>query len=457
MAASLNLTVEDSSPLITYSPSGAWRDALPLDTGGLAYSGGNFHSTATPGASVTITFNGTGISFFGGNRPDYGAFTITIDGNVVSTGRASSPGVQVNQLLGSASGLKNGPHTAVLTNTGPALDIDHIELQLGAAGSTTTTTVYDDADPAIVYAGDWSTSVNQVHQNSTLHYTQALGAAATLKFSGNGVAIYGTVSPDHANLQISIDGKTTLVNGMSNLVTTLHANTLLYYANDLDSSEHMLIVTNPGQQDGTGPFIDLDSISVFSTVSDPNALDGSSAPSFDQSNPNRQPTKPSSGKAAAAGLGTPAIIGIVIGVLAVLFAILAVFAFLFLRRRRRRRAQEEADPTTPADAELPLQGPNMRQYTPISPAQPVPTFTRVPSFTRVPTRMSRHSIAPSYYGVSNDSRASVSSTSSTTAMLPKVPVLSMPKVPSRAQQTLMIPGDQGPSRPNRPPSLDFRG
>jgi hypothetical protein len=457
MAASLKLTVEDSSPLITYSPSGAWRDALPLDTGGLAYSGGNFHSTATPGASATINFTGTGISFFGGNRPDYGDFTITVDGNVVTTARASSPGLEINQLLGSASGLTNGPHTAVLTNTGPALDIDHIELQLGAPGSTTTTTVFDDADPAVLYAGDWGTVVNQIHQNSTLHYTQAPGAAASLKFSGNGVAVYGTISPDHADLQFTIDGKMTQVKGGSDYVTTLHPKTLLYYANDLDSSEHTLIFTNPGQQEGTGPFIDLDSISVFSTIGDPNALDGSSAPAFDQSNPsNRQPTNPSSASRKG-GLGTGPIIGIVIGILAVLFAVLAVFAFLFLRRRRRRRAQNELDPATPADAELPLQGPNMRQYTPtsaVSPAQPVPTFSRAPSFTRVPARMSRHSIAPSYYGTSNDSRESVSST---TAMIPKVPVLSMPKVPSRAQQTLMVPGDQGPSRPNRPPSLDFRG
>jgi hypothetical protein len=75
------------------------------------------------------------------------------------------------------------------------------------------------------------------------------------------------------------------------------------------------------------------------------------------------------------------------------------------------------------------------RFTPVSPQQPMPTFSRLVS------RMSAHSIAPSYYATNdyaaNDSRSSVGST---TPMVSKstVPTLGMPRVPSRAQQGLMV-------------------
>lgn len=118
-------------------------------------------------------------------------------------------------------------------------------------------------------------------------------------------------------------------------------------------------------------------------------------------------------------------IGIVVGVVAMILVLLAVVVLLFLRRKRRAQ-QHIMDPKTPVDAELPLQGPNMR-FTPVSPQQPMPTFLRVAS------RMSMHSIAPSYYASNNDSRTSFGSTTQLVPSMPTV-TLGMPRVPSRAQQ-----------------------
>lgn len=74
--------------------------------------------------------SGTGISIYGGHRPNYGAFTISVDGQTIASGDASSPTATAQQLLGSASGLTNGPHTAVLTNSGgSAIDIDFVDVQ----------------------------------------------------------------------------------------------------------------------------------------------------------------------------------------------------------------------------------------------------------------------------------------------------------------------------------------
>ncbi|KAJ7495960.1 hypothetical protein B0H11DRAFT_1716032, partial [Mycena galericulata] len=401
---------DDSSPLIVYGPSGAWQDASSNDTAGLSYFGNSLHSTTAPGATATINFNGTGISIYGGFRPEYGTYQLTVDGTMVARGSATAPGIEVQQLLGSASGLANGPHTAVLTSTGVGMDIDAVNLDtpIGPVGSSTTTAFIDDSSPQVTYAGTWETSDNPEYANSTLHYTQNAGSAASLSFSGNAVAIYGTVSPQHANIQISVDGQSTLVNGGADYVSALHPQTLLYYANNLDSSKHMLIITNPGQQAGTGPYIDLDCINVYSTSS----AAADAVPSA------KSVSKPKT------GLSQGALIGVIAGVIVAILALLALVALLFLRRRRR--SQRVMEPKTPVDAELPLQGPNMR-FTPISPQQPMPTFSRLPS------RMSVHSIAPSYYASNNVSR-----TPSIDSTTPLVPTLTMPRMPNRAQQGLMV-------------------
>jgi len=441
----MNLTIDDSSPLILYGPSGAWQDASSNDTAGLSYFGNSLHSTTAPGATATINFNGTGISIYGGHRPEYGTYTLSVDGTTVASGTATGVGIEVQQVLGSASGLANGPHTAVLTSTGVGMDIDavNVNTQVGSVGSTTTSTLYDDSNPAVTYAGTWDTSNEPAYVNSTLHYTQAAGAAASLSFSGNAVAIYGTVSPDHANIQISVDGHSTLVNGGADYVSALHPQTLLYYANNLDSTQHMLIITNPGQQTGTGPFIDLDLIAVYSASS----TNGDATP---QPSVLANQTSASHSKANS-GLPKGAMIGIIVGALGAIFVLLALVVLLFLRRRRR--SQRVMEPKTPVDAELPLQGPNMR-FTPISPQQPMPTFSS-PVFSR--PRMSVHSIAPSYYASNNDSRSSFGSTTALVPPVPRVPTLAMPRVPSRAQQGVMmqIPNRGGPDRPSRPPSLDL--
>lgn len=79
---------------------------------------------------------GTGIEVYGGHRPEYGVYSMTVDGQTVASGTAASSGIEVQQLLGSATGLANGPHTAILTSSGVGMDIDWANLitQTGSPG-----------------------------------------------------------------------------------------------------------------------------------------------------------------------------------------------------------------------------------------------------------------------------------------------------------------------------------
>ncbi|KAG6831827.1 hypothetical protein H0H87_003746 [Tephrocybe sp. NHM501043] len=128
--ASFDLKVEDSSPLISYAPVGAWADSPSTDALVASYSGQSLHTTSAQGATATINFNGTGISIFGGRRPGYGAFTISIDGQTATTGSANSDQESTNEALGSLSNLVYGPHTVIITNTGGSpIDIDYVNVE----------------------------------------------------------------------------------------------------------------------------------------------------------------------------------------------------------------------------------------------------------------------------------------------------------------------------------------
>nr|GAT58561.1 predicted protein [Mycena chlorophos] len=420
MASSFNLTIDDASPLISYGPSGAWQDASSSDTAGLDYTAGTLHQTTTQGATATIQFNGTGIEIYGGHRPEYGTYKLTVDGQEVESSTATAPGVEVQQLLGSATGLANGPHTAVLTSTGVGMDIDWAKLitSVGTPGSTLTAKAVDDT--AFTYAGNWATATGSQYANGTIHYTQSQGSAASLEFSGNAIAVYGTVSPNHANIQLSIDGQSTIINTQPSFISAMHPQTLLYYADNLDSSQHMLIVTNAGQQSGTGPFIDLDSVKVYSAS-------GGTA-----SEDNQATTQTVSKSSSSKGLSTGAIIGASLAVIIAVLGLLGLVLFLGVRRKRRIAAQRQAeDPPTPKDAELPLQAGNLK-FTPDTPIQPMPTFTGMAS------RMSGHSIAPSYYAFSAPAQSFGSKSKSKSKQQPpmpqmtQVPRLGMPMPPSRS-------------------------
>jgi hypothetical protein len=165
LMASFNITVEDSSPLISYEPAGAWTDGSRDNDLISTYSGQSFHVTSTQDATATIHFKGTGVFIYGARKPDYGLYTIFIDGEEIATANAASEEAETRALLGSVIGLDYGEHVAVVQNTGPgsSLDIDWVDFvsQIGSEGDVIRRLVYDDGDTAISYRptkSDWDSA-----------------------------------------------------------------------------------------------------------------------------------------------------------------------------------------------------------------------------------------------------------------------------------------------------------
>jgi hypothetical protein len=437
--ASFNLTVEDCSPLISYSPTGAWADSSSNDTLLSSYSGSSYHSTSTPGAAANITFNGTGIAIFGGHRQNYGTYQISVDGQNIAN--ASSAGQDAfQQVMGSASGLSYGQHTAILTSSSSfPIDIDFIDIQtqIGEPGSQLSKSTIDDTNSSFIYspASEWSVNDQSYFINNTLHYTSSAGASASVTFSGEAVALYGTVSQDHADIQLTLDGKSlTFGAGANGFVSTLHSEVLLYYAQGLEGSDQHTLSISADPQSGTGPFIDVDAVVVYSTSS------GSSNGPSSSATPSSQGNSASSNKLPA-GTIAGATVGGVLGLLLLLIALF--FSLRWLRRRRQTRSQN--DMQTPLTPTLPIQNPDMLEAGLSN------------GFKAVPPRLSQNSIASFYSGPETDERylARYSRTPSATESFASTAPINATATNATATNSRDRSVDSNtPTRPNlRPPPL----
>ncbi|TFK68685.1 hypothetical protein BDN72DRAFT_797444 [Pluteus cervinus] len=462
--ASFSLVVEDSSPLITYSPAGAWVDTTD-DTLATSYSGTSLHATNAQDATAAFTFNGTGVSFFGGRRPGYGTYTFLVDGEVVSVGDASSTTPTTREALASVSNLPFGSHTATLkTNGGGTIDLDWIEIatQVGAPGSQLAASTVDDMDPRITYLPSpdaWQTNTGPMFMGNSLHFTKQQNTAASMTFEGEAIALYGAVSPDHADVRVSIDGQENLLPVSA---SSLHTQVLLYYSDGLGPGEHKLVLS-PGLQTTATPFIDLDSIAVFASTPGAN---GSSALSTGGRGPSLEFVETSRGPA---GMKTIIIGATVAGILALLLILGLILMLLRRQRQRNRKTIPVMESSSPKSPDLPMQKTPVMLEAGYSFAKPALSFTDYAA--------ARHSIAPSYYGGFDsepESRApSRASSSASTAPMLKVPAIGLPQPPKRAITTeqasdFVVPGcwtceliclqggEAPPTRPSqRPPTMNF--
>ncbi|KAF9263367.1 hypothetical protein L218DRAFT_346221 [Marasmius fiardii PR-910] len=278
-----NVSVEDSSPLITYLPLEAWKD-LPSDDPLISSSSGrSLHTTQTQDAKAEVSFTGTGIAIYGVNIADYGDYSVTVDGEDISS--HSAAGINNSKkVLGSTYGLPNGLHTATLVCSGSkTINIDYLDVIHEGAGSSISTTVIDDSDTRVLYqpSSSWQTNnaTNEGFMNNTLHFSSTNGSSASLTFTGQAIAVYGTVSNDRSNLLVSLNGQTQQisVDDGPRLATSLHSGVLWYFTDALGPGEHFLSLTSDIQR-GTG-FIDVDAFVVYSF--DGNAGNGNSTSTND--------------------------------------------------------------------------------------------------------------------------------------------------------------------------------
>jgi hypothetical protein len=117
--------IDDASLAIGYT--GAW-----FDSGFRGYGDydDDVHATTNNGDSATVTFYGTGITYYSETYSDEGVIGVTLDGTAEPNINASTSTRQVQQALYTVSGLNLGLHTLILTKqSGTYMLVDRFDIR----------------------------------------------------------------------------------------------------------------------------------------------------------------------------------------------------------------------------------------------------------------------------------------------------------------------------------------
>lgn len=123
----LNVTIDDFSPLISFSPplqetGGAWVSPLTDSMSAVRpmeprpWHLGTYRRTTQVNASFTVTFWGSELHLYGDVGPSYGPYSIEVDGGTPQVRSAHYPALAVGPAgyLDGVSGLSEGRHEVVV-------------------------------------------------------------------------------------------------------------------------------------------------------------------------------------------------------------------------------------------------------------------------------------------------------------------------------------------------------
>ncbi|EJU05399.1 hypothetical protein DACRYDRAFT_19910 [Dacryopinax primogenitus] len=333
-----NLTVSAISPMFAYDfftgdSSTGWATTC---TEGDAYAcdGHTAHVTGAAG-SISVTFNGNGIAFYG-NVTNSMTVTLSIDGG----GNVTEAFDSVNQVLGSAQGLSSGAHTALLSvsPSSPAALLFFnqavISYDTGLANAQPDITYVDDLNPSISYGAYWFdypnyTNSSQSNATGTFHASNAYNTTASLRFNASAVLLYGPCYAATGLFEVDVTpgpGTTVLNTTAAGPQVGAHVfqNCLRYFAMGLDPTvERTISMTNIEN----GTYATLDYVELVGLSSAGPGASGSGASG-------------TTGGGGSSGTNIGPIVGGVVGGVGGLCLILLLF-LLYRRHQQKLWAQPE--------------------------------------------------------------------------------------------------------------------
>lgn len=256
-------------------PPGTIEDtAIGTDVNQVSYAGGwtrcsgctpvtpnrSFHYSSSYGAKAAIRFDGTRIDVYGIKNQNGGQVTFSVDGGTPTVVDTFSITEAVT-LLFSSTQFPVGTHTLQITNihkrNAASLGYD---VRFDRAVITTdptpppppppvqTAVTIEDGDIGtginqVSYSGTWSDCVGctPTTPDGTFRFSSTPEAAATIRFSGTQINIYGLKAPLGGFARIAVDGgqPTTIDTYAPDLTSTL-----LYGSDKLPAGSHTLTITN---------------------------------------------------------------------------------------------------------------------------------------------------------------------------------------------------------------------
>jgi hypothetical protein len=211
--------LQETDPSVSFTPGWVQDNAVvtlvPGFTTGLtqgrslrAWSAGTAAVSTTPGAQATFSFTGTGISWIGARGSQSGIARVFLDGVFVTEVDLYSSTEQIQAEVFAATGLADSSHTLTIEGTGRQNAASPNSLIVVDAFEVTTSgTRHQDTDPAIAYGPGWiQGNRDKAYSEGASAESNAVGAQATITFTGTGISWVGARGPQCGIARIFLDG-----------------------------------------------------------------------------------------------------------------------------------------------------------------------------------------------------------------------------------------------------------
>jgi hypothetical protein len=175
----------------------------------LARTGGAFL-----GASVEISFSGTGITWVGQQGPNFGIAYVSIDNNAVAQIDNYNPQHLLSDSVYTVTNLAPGSHTLSVEVTpfknARSTDVyqDVVQFNVIGGGPITATAIAPTWNGSVVRNGNWTCAENIPSDLSDGHcWSFTNGASLSWTFSGSMVQVFGRPDEENGLFAVYMDGK----------------------------------------------------------------------------------------------------------------------------------------------------------------------------------------------------------------------------------------------------------
>lgn len=243
---------------IVYTYASQWR----MNRSSSA-SAGSYRYVNLPGASASVAFQGTHISWLGTKSYNYGKAMVVLDGGAPVTVDLYSPYKLYQQEIYDSGLLSEGEHTLCIywlgakasrsSNCYVSVDAFEIIGELTQADTARPITwAYDQSDPRIGYEGGWTKKWDSRTSAWSFAWAQGTGASAFMKFYGDAFELKAKKGPCYGQVQITLLNSDQEV--MESKVVDLYAPSdvfrqTIYSRSGLRGGPYTLVIEATGKKD----------------------------------------------------------------------------------------------------------------------------------------------------------------------------------------------------------------
>jgi hypothetical protein len=203
-------TIPDITQTVTHQQndarfiySGAWKTSAAASA-----SRRSFAFAGSRGASVTIRFIGTHLSWIAKESPVYGKATVILDGKTVATVDLYSKTTVWQHTVWQTATLKSGAHTVTIACTGTKraaatgtnINVDAIVVTGVVTGR------YQESNPKLIYAGTWTPTASTSASGGSFALANTAGASVTIHLTGVYLGWFAKKGPDCGQATVTVDG-----------------------------------------------------------------------------------------------------------------------------------------------------------------------------------------------------------------------------------------------------------